>query len=110
MIKYIIYTQKNCEYCAKAKALLDEAGEVYEERVLDNLPKIKRFREAGHKTVPQIFLHIGGFNELEDFMFPPEVSFDSDMPIDTRPSAKVIPFKGKIGAISGEKEEEWNTK
>ena len=41
MIKYIIYTQKNCEYCAKAKALLDEAGEVYEERVLDNLPKIK---------------------------------------------------------------------
>ena len=36
MIKYIIYTQKNCEYCAKAKALLDEAGEVYEERVLDN--------------------------------------------------------------------------
>ena len=47
MIKYIIYTQKNCEYCVKAKALLDEAGEVYEERVLDNLPKIKRFREAG---------------------------------------------------------------
>jgi hypothetical protein len=39
-------------------------------------------------------------------MFPPEISFDSDMPIDTRPSAKVIPFKGKIGAISGDKEEE----
>ena len=105
MIKYIIYTQKNCEYCAKAKALLDEAGEVYEERVLDNLPKIKRFREAGHKTVPQIFLHIGGFIELEEFMFPPEVSFDSDMPIDNRPSAKVIPFKGQIGAISGDKED-----
>ena len=104
--KYIIYTQKNCEYCAKAKALLDEAGEVYEERVLDNLPKIKRFREAGHKTVPQIFLHIGGYAELEEFMFP-DVDFEPDIHLveDLKPTAKVIPFKGKIGAISGDKDE-----
>ena len=34
MIKYIIYTQKNCEYCAKAKVLLDEAGEVNDQRAL----------------------------------------------------------------------------
>ena len=105
MIKYIIYTQKNCEYCAKAKALLDEAGEVYEERVLDNLPKIKRFREAGHKTVPQIFLHIGGFNELEEFMFPEDIEFDADIKLveDTKPTAKIIPL---VGAISGEKKDE----
>ena len=108
MIKYIIYTQKNCEYCAKAKALLDEADEVYEERVLDNLPKIKRFREAGHKTVPQIFLHIGGYTELEEFMFPPDIEFDADINLveETRPSAKVLPFKGQIGSISGEKKDE----
>jgi len=107
MIKYIIYTQKNCEYCAKAKALLDEADEIYEERVLDNLPKIKRFREAGHKTVPQIFLHIGGFNELEEFMFPEDIEFNADIKLieETKPTAKVIPFKGKIGAISGDKDE-----
>ena len=106
MIKYIIYTQKNCEYCNQAKALLDEAGEVYEERVLDNLPKIKRFKEAGHKTVPQIFLHIGGYAELEEFMFP-DVDFEPDIHLveDLKPSAKVIPFKGKIGAISGDKDE-----
>ena len=108
MIKYIIYTQKNCEYCAKAKALLDEADEVYEERVLDNLPKIKRFREAGHKTVPQIFLHIGGYTELEEFLFPPDIEFDADLDLieETRPSAKVLPFKGQIGSISGEKKDE----
>ena len=108
MSKYIIYTQKNCEYCAKAKALLDEADEVYEERVLDNLPKIKRFREAGHKTVPQIFLHIGGYTELEEFLFPPDIEFDADINLieETRPSAKVIPFKGQIGSISGEKKDE----
>ena len=107
MIKYIIYTQKNCEYCAKAKALLDEAGEVYEERVLDNLPKIKRFREAGHKTMPQIFLHIGGFHELEDYFFGEEISFKPDIKLveNTKPTGKVIPFKGKIGAISGDKDE-----
>ena len=106
MIKYIIYTQKNCEYCDQAKALLDEAGEVYEERVLDNLPKIKRFKEAGHKTVPQIFLHIGGFTELEDFMFPTDFKPSPKLLDKIKPSAKVIPFKGKIGAISGSKEEE----
>ena len=107
MIKYIIYTQKNCEYCAKAKALLDEADEVYEERVLDNLPKLKRFKDAGHKTVPQIFLHIGGYTELEDFLFPPDIEFDADLDLieETRPSAKVLPFKGKIGAISGDEDE-----
>ena len=105
MIKYIIYTQKNCAFCKKAKELLDEAGEVYEERLLDNLPKLKRFKDAGHKTVPQIFLHIGGYTELEDFLFPSDIDFDADMPLD-KPSAKVIPFKGKIGSISGEKKDE----
>ena len=105
MIKYIIYTQKNCEYCAKAKALLDEADEIYEERVLDNLPKIKRFREAGHKTVPQIFLHVGGYIELEEFMFPPEIDFEPDIKLveETKPTAKIIPL---VGAISGEKKDE----
>ena len=110
MIKYIIYTQNRCGYCESAKKLLTDAGETFEERKLDTLEKIKRFKDAGHKTVPQIFLHIGGFNELEEFMFPSSIDFDSDMPIDTRPSAKVIPFKGQIGSISGDKEEEWSTK
>ena len=78
--------------------------------------KIKRFREAGHKTVPQIFLHIGGRTELEDFMFG-DVDFEPDIHLvedikrkDLKSTAKIIPFKGKIGAISGDKEEEWNTK
>ena len=60
MIKYIIYTQNRCGYCESAKTLLTDAGETFEERKLDTLEKIKRFKEAGHKTVPQIFLHIGG--------------------------------------------------
>jgi len=107
MIKYIIYTQNRCGYCESAKKLLTDAGETFEERKLDTLEKIKRFKEAGHKTVPQIFLHIGGYAELEEFMFP-DVDFEPDIHLveDLKPTAKVIPFKGKIGAISGEKEEE----
>ena len=108
MIKYIIYTQKNCAFCKKAKELLDEAGEVYEERLLNTPAKIKRFRDSGHKTVPQIFLHIGGYTELEEFLFPPDIEFDADLDLieETRPSAKVLPFKGQIGSISGEKKDE----
>ena len=97
MIKYIIYTQKNCIYCAEAKSLLDEAGEIYEERELDTAEKVRRFKQAGHKTVPQIFLHIGGFQELEDYFFGEELIFKPDLKLveDTKPP--------KIGALSGEK-------
>ena len=107
MIKYIIYTQKNCIYCAEAKSLLDEAGETYEERELDTAEKVRRFKKAGHRTVPQIFLHIGGFHELEEFFFGDDVGFKPDIKLveNTKPTGKVIPFKGKIGAISGDKDE-----
>ena len=58
MIKYIIYTQNNCEYCDKAKKRLDKEKAHVEERLLDTTEKIKRFKKAGYNTVPQIFLHI----------------------------------------------------
>ena len=40
-------------------------------------------------------------------MFPPDIDFDADINLveETRPSAKVIPFKGQIGSISGSKED-----
>ena len=97
MIKYIIYTQKNCTYCAEAKSLLDDMEEVYEERVLDTAEKVRRFKNAGHTTVPQIFLHIGGFHELEDYFYGEEVSFKPDIKLVDKPE---IP---KIGALSGDK-------
>ena len=41
-------------------------------------------------------------------LYNPEIEFDPDLHLvkETKPTAKVIPFKGKIGAISGDKEEE----
>ena len=97
MSKYIIYTQDNCIYCTEAKSLLEDMNVPYEERKLDTAEKVRRFKNAGHKTVPQIFLHIGGFHELEDYFFGEEISFKPDIKLveDTKPP--------KIGALSGEK-------
>ena len=104
MSKYIIYTQNNCEYCDKAKKRLDKKKLHFEERLLDTNEKIKRFKKSGYNTVPQIFLHIGGDEELKNFLNDEEISFKPDIKLvkDTKPTAKIIPL---IGAISGEKDE-----
>jgi len=106
MIKFIIYTQHACDFCNKAKQLLIDEEYHYEERLLDTPEKIKRFRDAGHKTVPQIFLHIGGHDELYDYLYG-DINFNPDPELveKTKPTAKILPFKGKIGAISGSKED-----
>ena len=113
MIKYIIYTQHSCEFCNKTKDLLRSAGEHFEERLLNTPEKLKRFKDAGHTTVPQIYLHIGGYNELEEFFFTEEkVDFDASLELldkisvvkETKKPAKILPFK--IGAISGDKEDD----
>ncbi len=106
MIKYIIYTQHSCDFCDRAKDLLKEEGVHFEERLIDTPAKLKRFRDAGHTTVPQIFLHIGGYDELEDFLYPTNFKPSPKLLDKIKPSAKVLPFKGKIGAISGDKEDE----
>lgn len=64
-----ILTREGCEFCARAKALLDKLGYTYAEVPL---PHSKRTRVigavAGAKTVPQVFINgerIGGLEELE---------------------------------------------
>lgn len=64
-----ILTREGCEFCARAKALLDTLGYAYAEVPL---PHSKRTRVigaiAGAKTVPQVFINgerIGGLEELE---------------------------------------------
>ena len=105
MIKYIIYTQKNCEPCDDAKRILDNENAHVQERLLDTPEKIKRFRDSGYTTVPQVFLHIGGCDELEDYFYGEEISFKPDIKLveETKPTAKIIPL---VGAISGDKEKE----
>ena len=64
-----ILTRDGCQYCAQAKALLDEHGIDYVE-----IPLVHKVRNkalgaiAGAQTVPQVFINgqrIGGYEELK---------------------------------------------
>ncbi len=66
------FTREGCEFCARAKGMLRDAGIQYEELMLN-----RDFSEAtlravsGRTTVPQVFIngtHIGGSEELERYL------------------------------------------
>ena len=66
-----VFTREGCEFCARAKGLLRDAGIVFDELVLN-----RDFSEAtiravsGKSTVPQVFIngdYIGGSEDLEQY-------------------------------------------
>ena len=65
-MKALIYTKDYCPFCNKAKAKLEELGIDYNEvDVTDDEAKQNEMVElTGSITVPQIFLHIGGCDDL----------------------------------------------
>ena len=69
-MKAVIWSKDNCQYCIKAKTLLDLKGVQYEERKIGAGWTKEQLLEAvpNARTVPQIFLdgaYVGGFIELE---------------------------------------------
>jgi glutathione-dependent peroxiredoxin len=64
-----ILTRDGCQYCAQAKALLDERGIDYAEIPLTHNVRLKALGAiAGTQTVPQVFINgqrIGGYEELK---------------------------------------------
>lgn len=69
-MKAVIWSKDNCQYCVKAKTLLDLNGVQYEERKIGAGWTKEQLLEAvpTARTVPQIFLDgalIGGFTELQ---------------------------------------------
>ena len=69
-MKAVIWSKDNCQYCVKAKTLLDLKGVQYEERKIGAGWTKEQLLEAvpTARTVPQIFLDgalIGGFTELQ---------------------------------------------
>ena len=63
-----VYTQKNCVYCDKAKALLKKKNIRFEEILVNDNEEAKTLlKEKNVYTVPQIWngdIHIGGFSDL----------------------------------------------
>ncbi|QEY26875.1 glutathione peroxidase [Neisseria zalophi] len=83
MLKYIapdwkaqesiaIFTKPGCQFCSKAKKLLEEKGLAYEEIVLGKDASIVSVRAiTGKATAPQVFVggkYIGGSEDLEAYL------------------------------------------
>jgi glutaredoxin len=71
---YTVITRNQCNFCDSAKALLKEASEGYiEYNVQSDSSKwvLSLMKQAGLKTVPQIFssdgTYMGGYTELKEF-------------------------------------------
>ena len=70
LIKYTVYSKKNCSYCVRAIALLEAKNMPYEVKKIDK--EIELFKEMqsnapSMKTLPVIFKNevlIGGYHEL----------------------------------------------
>jgi len=66
-----IFTREGCQYCARAKTLLNELGYEYAEVPLPHTTRSKVVGAlAGAKTVPQVFINgklIGGLEQLESW-------------------------------------------
>jgi len=67
-----LFTREGCEYCARAKKLLHDAGIRFEEMLLNRDYTEATLRSiSGAATVPQVFIngeHIGGSKELDVYM------------------------------------------
>lgn len=70
MAEIIIYSTKVCPYCVRAKALLQQKGQQWEEIDVSYDAELREEmikKAGGRRTVPQIFIndqHIGGFDDL----------------------------------------------
>ncbi len=67
-----IFTREGCEYCVRAKGILNDAGLNYEELVLNRDYTEATIRAvSGMSTVPQVFIngdYVGGAEDLEQYL------------------------------------------
>jgi len=67
----LVFAKAGCPHCARAKALLEDNGVVYEEVLLGKGITSSTLRAvSGRGTTPQVFIggrHIGGADELEKY-------------------------------------------
>jgi glutaredoxin 3 len=66
-----MYTKGWCDFCARARALLERKGVKWTEINLEDQPEraAEMLERTGRRTVPQIFIgdrHIGGAEELRE--------------------------------------------
>lgn len=69
---YWILTKPDCPHCDRAKAMLNERGEIWQAFSYDTHPMLAKLMVvASLKTVPQIWhdkKHIGGADDLKKYL------------------------------------------
>ena len=70
---FTIYTRSDppCEWCIKAKELLQVYGKDYYEKDISDPVFLKEFKERGWKKVPQVLREstwIGGHDDLQRYL------------------------------------------
>ncbi len=67
-----VFTREGCEFCVRAKGMLNDAGIAFEELVLNRDFKETTIRAvSGEATVPQVFINghrIGGSEALQQYL------------------------------------------
>ena len=71
MPEIVLYTKSWCPYCDRAKHLLREKGQEWQEIDIEAEParRDEMIERSGQSTVPQIWIgekHVGGFDDLAD--------------------------------------------
>lgn len=69
-MKALVWSKENCPYCDRAKALLQQRGIEYEERIIGYKWTKENLLESvpTARTVPQIFIdneYVGGYDQLK---------------------------------------------
>jgi len=72
---YVILGAKQCEFCNKAKTLLQKEGIGFMSYSVDTVSSkwlLTLIKQAGMTTVPQIWdnegRHVGGYNDLQEYL------------------------------------------
>ena len=70
----VIYSKPNCNWCVKAKELMNRLGLQYDEKILEQDYTREELRELVPEnlplTVPQIFVYnkrVGGYEDFVDY-------------------------------------------
>ena len=74
MVNIVIYSKPNCNWCVKAKELMNRLGLQYDEKILEQDYTREELRKLVPEnlplTVPQIFVYnkrVGGYEDFVDY-------------------------------------------
>lgn len=77
----VIWTNRGCPACVRAKSFFDSKKINYKEKKLNSGPSVQRafaIATKGAKSIPQIFIngeHIGGFDDLQNLQKRGELDY-----------------------------------